>query len=198
MSCGRPREPACQQLNRSQIKPRLAAGNGRFEILRQPPVATKPAEGSLDHPAPWQYLKTCRLVRSLDDLKRPLPKPGKSGFQLLAGVSAVGKDVTQPGEEIADRRQYPRRPVAILDVGGVHLDANQITRCPLVSVMNIGMAQRTVPPARRGTDPERDEKFESGSPGGEFGAKPILSAGCEDASGIVGMELSPHMELDKV
>jgi hypothetical protein len=26
----------------------------------------------------------------------------------------------------------------------------------------------------------------------------FLSAGCEDASGIVGMERSPHMELDKV
>jgi hypothetical protein len=34
--------------------------------------------------------------------------------------------VTQPGEEIADRRQNPRRPVAILDVGGVHLGANQM------------------------------------------------------------------------
>jgi hypothetical protein len=93
MSCRRPREPTCQQLNRSQIKPRFAAGNGRFEILRQPPVSTKPAEGSLDHPAPWQYLKTFGLVRSLDDLKRPLPEPGKSGFQLLAGVSAVGKSL---------------------------------------------------------------------------------------------------------
>ena len=30
---------------------------------------------------------------------------------------------------------------------------------------------------------------------GESGAKPILSARPEDASGIVGMELSPHMEL---
>ena len=34
--------------------------------------------------------------------------------------------------------------------------------------------------------------------GGESGAKPILSAGCEGASGIVGMELSPHMELGSV
>ena len=32
--------------------------------------------------------------------------------------------------------------------------------------------------------------------GGESGAKPILSAGCEGASGIVGMELRPHMELE--
>ena len=126
ISCRQPRQAACQQLNRSQIKPRLAAGNGGFEILRQPPVASKPAEGSLDHPAPGQYLKTFALVRSLDNLKRPLPEPGQSGFQLLAGVSAVGKDVTQPREEIADRRQYLRRPVAILDVGGVHLGANQM------------------------------------------------------------------------
>src|SRR6516162_7994810 len=62
ISCRRPREPACQQLNRSQIKPRFAAGNGRFEILRQPPIAAKPGEGPLDHPAPWQYLKTFGLV----------------------------------------------------------------------------------------------------------------------------------------
>ena len=96
ISCRGPREPAGQQLNRSQIKPRFAAGNGRFEILRQPPVATKPAEGSLDHPAPWQYLKTFGLVRSLDDLKRPLPEPGKRGFQLFAGISAIGKEMAPP------------------------------------------------------------------------------------------------------
>src|SRR4029077_231514 len=64
---------------------------------------------------------------SLDDLQRPLPVPGKRGLQLLAGVGAVGKDMAQPWEEIADRSQQVGRTVSILDVGTVYLRANQMT-----------------------------------------------------------------------
>src|SRR5712691_9368839 len=105
MTCRRVGKTTCQQLNGSKIKPCLAAGEGRLEIFRQSPVAAKPGEGSLDHPAPWQYLKTRDLVRPLDDLQRPLPAPGKSRLQFLAGVSAIGKDMAQPRKEITDRSQ---------------------------------------------------------------------------------------------
>jgi hypothetical protein len=37
----------------------------------------------------------------------------------------IGEDVAQPGEEIADRSQHADRAVAILDVGAVHLGADQ-------------------------------------------------------------------------
>lgn len=44
----------------------------------------------------------------------------ESGLQFDAGVAAIGEDVAQPGESMADRRQQQRRAVAILDVGWVH------------------------------------------------------------------------------
>src|SRR5437870_8802146 len=76
---------------------------------------------------PWQHLKALGLIRPLDNLERPLPVPGKRGLQLLASVAAIGKDMAQPGEEIADRSHDTDRAVAILDVGCVHLRANQMT-----------------------------------------------------------------------
>src|SRR5712691_1941440 len=118
---------ACQKLDGSQIKPCLAAGDGPLKVPRQPPIAAKPGEGPLDHPASGQYLKTFGLVGSLDDLQHPLPAPGKRCLQLLPRVGAIGKDMAQPREEIADRGQQIGRTVSILDVGGVHLRANQMT-----------------------------------------------------------------------
>src|SRR2546430_4692033 len=84
---------ARQKLDGSQIKPCLAAGDGPLKVPRQPPIAAKPAEGPLDHPASGQYLKTFGLVGSLDDLQRPQPAPGKRCLQLLAGVGAIGKSL---------------------------------------------------------------------------------------------------------
>src|SRR5262252_5974776 len=45
--------------------------------------------------------------------------------------------------------------------------------------------------------PELNVRIRS-PPGGVWREADFFLAGCEDASGIVGMELSPHMELDKV
>jgi hypothetical protein len=58
----------------------LAAGDDSLEIRGQPPVAANPGKGSFDDPAPWKHFKTLGLVRSLDDLERPLPMAGKSGL----------------------------------------------------------------------------------------------------------------------
>jgi putative transposase len=41
------------------------------------------------------HLKTLGLVRSLDDLERPLPVPDKSGLQFLASVGAIGSWVVE-------------------------------------------------------------------------------------------------------
>src|SRR5712692_8722510 len=43
---------ACQELDRSEIKPCLATGDGPLKVPCQPPIAAKPSEGPLDHPAP--------------------------------------------------------------------------------------------------------------------------------------------------
>src|SRR5271165_4861495 len=125
--CAGSGKAACQQLDGGKIKPCLAAGDGPLKVPRQPPIAAKPGEGALNDPAPGQELKTFGLVRSLDDLQRPLPAPGKRRLQLLARVGAIGKDMAQPREEIADRSQQVGRAVSILNVGGVHLRANQMT-----------------------------------------------------------------------
>jgi hypothetical protein len=128
MYCKRASHAPRQQLHGIKVEPYLAAGDGCLEILGQPPVAAKPGKGSLDHPTPWQHLKTLGLVRSLDDLERPLPVPEKSGLQFLAGVGAIGKDMPQPREEIADRGQDLRGAIAILDISSMHLHANQMPR----------------------------------------------------------------------
>lgn len=95
------------------------------EVFCQPPVAAKPDECSLDDRAPRKQAKASGLIGSLDDGKRPLPHPGEGRCQLFASVTAIGEDVAQPGEEIADRRQHADRAVAMLDVGAVHLGADQ-------------------------------------------------------------------------
>jgi hypothetical protein len=58
--------------------------------------------------------KASGLIWSPDDGKRPLPHPGKGRLQLFAGITAIGEDVAQPGEEIADRSQHADRAVPIL------------------------------------------------------------------------------------
>ena len=120
-----PCQTARQELDRRQIQPCLGAADRRLEVFCQPPVAAKPGEGSLDDPAPGKQAKAFGLIRSLDDCKRPLPHSGEGGLQLFAGITAIGEDVAQPREEIADRRQHADRAVAILNVGAVHLGADQ-------------------------------------------------------------------------
>src|SRR5438874_13682781 len=99
----RPRETARQELDRRQIQPCLGAAYRRLEVFCQPPVAAKPGECSLDYPAPRKQAKPFGLIWSLHDGKRPLPHPGKGCRQLFASITAIGEDIAQPGEEIADR-----------------------------------------------------------------------------------------------
>src|SRR5215471_16744122 len=85
----------------------------------QPRVrSTTQRRGSTSKPLAWSDRLTISSVH--------WPSPARAVSRFLAGVSAVRKDVTQPGEEIADRCQHSRRPVAILDVGCVHLGADQM------------------------------------------------------------------------
>ena len=130
ISCGSS-EAAREQLDRSEIDPRLAAAHRGFEVLGEPAVAVKPSKGSLDHPAPRQDREAGGVIGALDNLDPPLPVPGQCHCQLVTGVSAIREDMAQPRKQVADRGQQVRRSIPILSVGGMDLAA---TRCPAVSV----------------------------------------------------------------
>src|SRR6266481_1288064 len=108
--CSGASEAACEKLDGSKKKPCLAAGDGPLKVPRQPPIAAKPAKRPLNHPASGQELKAFGLVRSLDDLQRPLPAPGKRRLQLFSGVGAIGKNMAQPREEAATGRDSGSTP----------------------------------------------------------------------------------------
>jgi hypothetical protein len=48
-------------------------------------------------------------------------------MQTGAVVDAVGKEVAQPGKQLVDGLDDQHRPIAILDIGGVHLGTDQQT-----------------------------------------------------------------------
>ena len=114
-----PSEPAREQLDGGKVNPGLAAGGLCLEIFGQAAVAVEPGESSLDHPASWQELKSRGSIGPLDDHDLPLPVSGQSRRQLPAGIAAIGKDMAQPGEQVADRGEQSGRPITILDIAGV-------------------------------------------------------------------------------
>src|ERR1700678_2796997 len=61
---------------------------------------------------------------TISTVQSPLSRKGLLEFG--AGVSAVGEDVAQPRIDRADRRQDERSAVAILDVGGMDDDADEM------------------------------------------------------------------------
>ena len=126
-SCGSS-EAAREQLDRSEIDPRLAAAHRGFEVLGEPAVAVKPSKGSLDHPAPRQDREAGGVIGALDNLDPPLPVPGQCHCQLVTGVSAIREDMAQPRKQVADRGQQVRRSIPILSVGGMDLCRHQMSR----------------------------------------------------------------------
>lgn len=106
--------------------PRRCAGDGRFEILGQSAASSEPGEGSFDNPSPWQNLEAFGAIGSPDDFERPFPGCRERAAQFVAGIAAVRKDMAQSGVEAADRSKDERSSVPILDVGGMHEEADQI------------------------------------------------------------------------
>lgn len=102
------------------------AGDGRLEVLGEATAAAEPGEGAFDHPSTRQHREAFGGVRALDDLDRPGAELDQRGLELFAGIGAVGKDVTQPWIELADRSEDLDGTVPILDVGLVHLQADEV------------------------------------------------------------------------
>src|SRR5215475_4133461 len=103
------------------------ATDGGLELLGKPSAATQPGKRSLDYPALWQQMKPTDPFWTFDDLNHPVAWLGKPLAQLLAGIAAIGEDVTQPRKKRADQGQQAHRSVAILNVGSVYLQAQQMT-----------------------------------------------------------------------
>ncbi len=68
-----------------------------------------------------------RVSGALDDLNRPVAEFGKSITQVGAVVDTVSEEVAQPGKQLVDGLDDKPGTIAILDIGGVHLGANQQT-----------------------------------------------------------------------
>ena len=115
----------------SDVNPGFGARDRSLEILRQSAVSIEPSKGSLNDPSAWQQLKADGVSGAFDDFDGPVTEFGKGITQTGAIIDAVGEAMTQPGEQLVDRRDDQSGTVAILDIGGVHLGA---TSRPQVSV----------------------------------------------------------------
>src|SRR6267142_2169862 len=116
-----------EELYRGDVNPRLGARNRRLEILRQAAVAIEPSQGPFDDPAPRQQLKADSVSGAFDDLDGPFAEFGESFGQVGAVVDTVGEEMAQPGKQLVDGLDDQHGTIAILDIGGVHLGADQQT-----------------------------------------------------------------------
>ena len=66
------RQSSCEELDAGDEKPRLGGGEGRLEVLGEPPVAVRPGQRAFDPPSAWQDIEPSRVVRALDDLGGPI------------------------------------------------------------------------------------------------------------------------------
>src|SRR5579863_1773842 len=110
-------------------EPGCSAGDGRLEVFGESTASAEPSKGALDHPSARQELEAFDARRPLDDLDRPRAAIGQRIRQLLAAVDAVGEDVPQLWEGVAQRAQQRYGAVNVLDVGLVHSHGEQEAFC---------------------------------------------------------------------
>jgi len=79
----------------SDEHPSDGAGDRRFEILDEAATTSEPREGPLDNPTAGERLEAFGDVRTFDDPQRPRAFTFQRGARLVAGVTAVGEDMTQ-------------------------------------------------------------------------------------------------------
>ena len=120
-------EPSDEKLHTAEEEPCLGGQQGGFEVLGEAAVAVEPSQGAFDHPASGQRFETLRAVRAFDDVQGPLPTAFQRRLELGTRIGAVGEDMAQPGEAMADGSEEVGRAVAVLDVGGMNPRPDQKT-----------------------------------------------------------------------
>src|ERR1700757_2665738 len=137
-----------EELYRGDVNPRLGARNRRLEILCEAAVSIEPSQGSFDDPAARQQLKAGGVSGAFDDLDGPLAEFGESLMQVGASVDTVGEEMAQPGKQLVDGLDDQHGTIAILDISGVHLGADQQTASigHNVALTPFDLLGRIVPP----------------------------------------------------
>ena len=111
------------QVDHRQVDEVFSGLREELIILAQSAVATEPGEGSFDDPALGQHFKPLGAVAAANDHQCPSSELLDPLFQ-LPGVGGVDPQCFQSRALETDLLNQPTRPIAILDVGAVHHDAN--------------------------------------------------------------------------
>ncbi len=118
-------EASGQKFEMGDEEPSGFGGSRSFEVFGKAAASAKPGEGAFDDPAARQKLEAFDTLRSLNDLNRPRSAMGERGYELIAAVNSVGKDMAQLGEPASQPLQQRNSPMAILNVGGMNVDGKQ-------------------------------------------------------------------------
>ena len=96
----------------------------RFVVGHQTSIPPEPGQRPFDHPSPAHDLETTVVVGAFDDFQ--LDRLARERcFELCSRVAAVGKDFSDPWEQMARLADQIGSAVAVLDVGRDHRDAEK-------------------------------------------------------------------------
>jgi len=93
-------------------------GQGFDEVLKvlgKPPVAAKPREGTLDHPAARQHDEALCVVAPFDNLQAQRGHFRHRGVNLPRAIAAISPDQFEPREAAAYLVEDETSPVTVLD-----------------------------------------------------------------------------------
>lgn len=107
--------------------PCCRACDGCLPVLGQSSTSTQPGKGAFNHPSARQNLEAFGVVTAFDDLDGPASFTSQCLLQLVPGIAAIGKDVTQEGIETADRLQRWHGSIPVLNGGAVNDQSNHET-----------------------------------------------------------------------
>lgn len=96
-----------------------------LEVARQTSIAADPGEGSFDDPAFGQNDELVQFT-ALDDLDDPASRFGSGMCHARPLITGIGEDPFDEREEAAGASiEDQSRAIAVLNVGGMHGDAQQ-------------------------------------------------------------------------